>query len=134
LHISHHTKIVQQKREKEKKIEHGINLHCFKALSFLTHLSTSLFALAMESISPSKYAIIRWFKLDQFEPERAVTSHWVSSTTFLLIRTLPTLYAIIVMFADIGTTAQAGTFKYFFAYFTNLTYVGLFSYLVVTYS
>ncbi|KAG2173289.1 hypothetical protein INT43_004663 [Umbelopsis isabellina] len=88
----------------------------------------------MESIPASSNAIVRWFKLDQFEPERAVTSHWVSSKTFLLIRTLPTLYAIIIMFADIGTTAQSGTFNFFFAYFTNLTYIGLFSYLVCVYT
>ncbi|GAB5588227.1 hypothetical protein Unana1_03127 [Umbelopsis nana] len=88
----------------------------------------------METISPSNYALIRWFRLDQFEPERAVTSHWVSSSTFLAIRTLPTLYAIIVMFANIGITAQSGQFKYFFCFFTNLTYIGLFSYLVCVYS
>lgn len=85
----------------------------------------------MESIPTSSNSVVRWFKLDQFEPERAVTSHWVSSKTFLLIRTLPTLYSVIIMFADIGTTAQSGSFNFFFAYFTNLTYVGLFSYLVV---
>lgn len=84
-----------------------------------------------ERLQSSRYSVIRWFGFDQFEPERAVTSYWVSSRVFLCIRIPLVLYSTVVMWADIGTTAQEGTFYKFFTYFTNLTFIGLHAYLVV---
>ncbi|KAL1933796.1 hypothetical protein VTP01DRAFT_7886 [Rhizomucor pusillus] len=83
-----------------------------------------------ERLQSSRYSVIRWFGFDQFEPERAVTSYWVSSRVFLCIRIPLVLYSTVVMWADIGTTAQEGTFYKFFTYFTNLTFIGLHAYLV----
>ncbi|KAI8577124.1 hypothetical protein K450DRAFT_253761 [Umbelopsis ramanniana AG] len=87
----------------------------------------------MQSIPKSSNAVIRWFKLDQFEPERAVTSNWVSSRTLLMIRTLPVLYGLIVLFGNMGTMARDGLFQYFFCFFTDMTYIGLCSYLLCVY-
>lgn len=84
-----------------------------------------------ERLQPSRFGIIRWFGFDQFEPERAVTSYWVSSRVFLCIRIPFVLYSTIIIWGDIGTTAQEGTFYKFFTYFTNLTFIGLHAYLVV---
>ncbi|KAG2222190.1 hypothetical protein INT45_014087 [Circinella minor] len=83
-----------------------------------------------EPLKPSRYAVIRWFNFDKFIPEAAVTSHWVSSEVFLGIRTIITLYSTIVLWANIGANAQYGEFKRFFAFFTNLTFIGLHAYLV----
>ncbi|KAI8390853.1 uncharacterized protein BYT42DRAFT_641428 [Radiomyces spectabilis] len=84
-----------------------------------------------ERLEPSRYRVIRWFGFDRFKPEKAVTSYWVSSKTFLAIRLVVTLYSTIVIWADIATTAMGeGGFSHFFAFFTNLTYVGLHAYLV----
>ena len=85
-----------------------------------------------EPLKPSRYAVIRWFGFDKFIPEAAVTSHWVSSEVFLGIRTTITLYSTIVLWANIGTNAQYGEFNHFFAFFTNLTFIGLHAYLVVS--
>ncbi|KAI7857297.1 hypothetical protein BDC45DRAFT_500870 [Circinella umbellata] len=83
-----------------------------------------------EPLKPSRYAVIRWFNFDKFIPEAAVTSHWVSSEVFLGIRTIITLYSTIVLWANIGANAQYGEFERFFAFFTNLTFIGLHAYLV----
>lgn len=84
-----------------------------------------------ERLSPSRFAIIRWFGFDQFEPERAVTSYWVSPFMLCLIRIPITLYSTIVIWTNIGYTTTQGGMKDFFGYFTNLTYIGLHAYLVV---
>lgn len=84
-----------------------------------------------ETIENSSLKIVRWFGLDQFEPERAVTSHFVSSKTLFLIRLPLSLYSLIVMWVDIIWTIKSGEFRHFFAYFTDLTFVGLHAYLIV---
>ncbi|KAI7905437.1 uncharacterized protein BX663DRAFT_282223 [Cokeromyces recurvatus] len=82
-----------------------------------------------KNIKPSsKYAIIRWFGLDRFDPELAVTSFWVSSKLFFFIRLILAFYAAIVLWTDIGITHKGS----FFAYFTSLTFIGLHAYQVTT--
>ncbi|KAF1806383.1 hypothetical protein V8B55DRAFT_1456379 [Mucor lusitanicus] len=83
-----------------------------------------------QQVKPSRYAIIRWFGFDQFEPERAFTSYWVSSKTFFIIRFIIALYSTIVFWAHFGIAASASAANIFFSYFTTLTFVGLHSYLV----
>lgn len=87
-----------------------------------------------QQVKPSRYAIIRWFGFDQFEPERAFTSYWVSSKTFFIIRFIIALYSTIVFWAHFGIAASASAANIFFSYFTTLTFVGLHSYLVVSLS
>jgi hypothetical protein len=86
-----------------------------------------------EPLQPSRYAIFRWFGFDQFVPEGAVTSWWFSPKTHFIIRFILALYSTIVIWADIGFTASHGNFKEFFAFFTNLTFVGLHAYLIVSF-
>lgn len=84
-----------------------------------------------ESLEPSSSKLIQWFKMDQFEPERAVTSHFVKSKTLFYIRLPLALYSVIVMWVDVIYTANTGGFRHFFAYFTDLTFIGLHAYLLV---
>lgn len=84
-----------------------------------------------EPIPSSSNKVIRWLGLDNLEPEKAVTSHFVSSKVLFFIRLPITIYCFIVMCADIIYTAKSGEFKHFFAYFTDLTFVGLLAYLLV---
>ncbi|KAI8144036.1 hypothetical protein BJV82DRAFT_667875 [Fennellomyces sp. T-0311] len=86
-----------------------------------------------ERIDSSNSKIIQWFKMDQFEPERAVTSYFVSPKTLLMIRIPLVLYSVIVMWADIGTAIADNEFKHYFAYFTRFTFVGLHAYLVTSF-
>lgn len=81
-----------------------------------------------EKLTGSNYAFIRWFGFDQFIPETAVTSHWVSSKVFFIIRFILTLYTTITLWVDIGVTASGRLF----AFFTTLTFIGLHAYLVVS--
>lgn len=85
-----------------------------------------------EQLEKSNYTLISWFGFDQFVPERAVTSYWVSSKTFFIIRFVLALYSFIVIWVNIGFTAYDGNFDSFFAFFTNLTFVGLHAYLIVS--
>ncbi|KAI8991771.1 hypothetical protein BDF20DRAFT_997573 [Mycotypha africana] len=85
-----------------------------------------------EPIPASSVKLIQWFGLDNFEPERAVTSHFISSRTLFYIRLPLTLYTLIVMWADIVYTAQTGGIRHFLAYFTDLTFIGLHSYQMAT--
>ncbi|KAG2194031.1 hypothetical protein INT47_009922 [Mucor saturninus] len=85
-----------------------------------------------EKLPPSNYAVLRWFGFDQFVPETAVTSHWVSPKVFLAIRSLLALYSTIVIWTDIGFDAYHGKFTGFFAFFTNLTFIGLHAYLITS--
>lgn len=80
-----------------------------------------------QGLTPSKYAIFRWFGFDQFVPEHAVTSHWISSKMFLVIRSILTLYSTVVLWTDIGTSGGM-----FFQYFTSMTFIGLHAYQVVS--
>ncbi|KAK4520717.1 uncharacterized protein ATC70_006596 [Mucor velutinosus] len=83
-----------------------------------------------QQVKPSKYAIIRWFGFDQFVPERAVTSYWVSSKTFFIIRFIVTLYSTVVFWTYLGLLASFADVKGFFSAFTTLTFIGLHAYLV----
>ncbi|KAG2212183.1 hypothetical protein INT46_006018 [Mucor plumbeus] len=76
--------------------------------------------------------MIQWFGLDHFEPERAITSHFVSSKTLFFIRLPLVLYSFIIMWVDIIYTAKTGGFRHFFAYFTDLTFIGMHAYLITT--
>ena len=86
-----------------------------------------------ERLRRSKWAVIRWFRLDRLQPERAVTSYWVSSKALLFIRIPLALYSTVVMWASIGTSAQEGDFQRYFTHFTQMTYIGLHAYFIVTY-
>jgi len=85
-----------------------------------------------EPIHQSSSKIIQWLGLDQLEPERALTSHFVSSKTLFFIRLPLVLYSFIVMWVDIIYTAKTGGFRQFFAYFTDLTFIGMHAYLMVS--
>ncbi|KAI8889416.1 hypothetical protein K501DRAFT_329206 [Backusella circina FSU 941] len=85
---------------------------------------------ADEPIPRSSSSFIRWFGIDDFIPEKATTSYWMSTKAFFAIRLIVTLYSTIIMWTDIGTSAKAGTFSGFFAFFTNMTFIGLHAYLV----
>lgn len=77
-----------------------------------------------EKVKPSKSAIIRWFRLDQFAPETAVTSHWVSPKAFFAIRLILALYSTITWWVYIGNTRSGKIF----AFFTTLTFIGIHAY------
>ncbi|KAI8139187.1 hypothetical protein BJV82DRAFT_627509 [Fennellomyces sp. T-0311] len=83
-----------------------------------------------EPLPRSRWAVIRWFRLDRFRPERAVTSYWMSSKALLFIRIPTTLYSTVVMWGSIGNSARLGQFNRYFAHFTQLTFIGLHAYLV----
>lgn len=86
----------------------------------------------MESLQPSKYSIIRWFGFDQFIPEQAFNSHWMSSKNFFILRMILTLYSTITFWAYLVVMIDLGRFSGFFAAFTTLTFIGLHAYLVVS--
>lgn len=81
-----------------------------------------------EKVKPSKSAIIRWFRLDQFAPETAVTSHWVSPKAFFAIRLILALYSTITWWVYIGNTRSGKIF----AFFTTLTFIGIHAYNIVS--
>lgn len=83
-----------------------------------------------KKVPPSNYAIIRWFGFDQLAPEEVVTSYWMSSKTFFVIRFTLALYSTVVIWTDIGL--QAHHLNRFFDMFTTLTFVGLHAYLIVS--
>ncbi|KAI8375620.1 hypothetical protein EDC96DRAFT_571717 [Choanephora cucurbitarum] len=85
-----------------------------------------------ERIPHASNKIIQWFKLDEFQPERAMTSHFISSKTLFLIRLVFALYSLVVLWVDIIYTAQKNEIKHFFVYFTDLTFIGLHAYLITT--
>ncbi|CEG69331.1 hypothetical protein RMATCC62417_05423 [Rhizopus microsporus] len=85
-----------------------------------------------EPIKRSNNTIIQWFGLDQFEPERAVSSNFVSSKTLFIIRLPLVLYSFVVLWIDIIWSIKTDQFRHFFAYFTDLTFIGLNAYLVTT--
>ncbi|KAI8339968.1 hypothetical protein BC941DRAFT_237726 [Chlamydoabsidia padenii] len=85
-----------------------------------------------QRLERSNWAIIRWFGFDQFEPERAVTSYWISSKVFLGIRLLTALYSTIVMWSSLGQSAAYHQMRTYFGYFTTLTFIGLHAYLITS--
>ncbi|KAI9310863.1 hypothetical protein BX666DRAFT_2032575 [Dichotomocladium elegans] len=85
-----------------------------------------------ECIPASNIRLIQWFKLDEFQPERAVTSSFVSTRTLLLLRIPLVMYTAIVFWFDFGNSIATGEFHHFFAYFTRFTFVGLHAYMITT--
>ncbi|KAI9265940.1 hypothetical protein BY458DRAFT_556596 [Sporodiniella umbellata] len=83
-----------------------------------------------QKLPPSDYAIIRWFRVDQFAPEEAVTSYWVSSKAFFFVRFTLALYSTVVLWTDIGLEAHA--LNHFFDKFTTMTFIGLHAYLITS--
>lgn len=86
-----------------------------------------------ERVPSSNYAVIRWFGFDQFVPERAVTSYWITSKLLLTIRFILAFYSAIVFWTYLGLVAvYAPRFDKFFSMFTTFTFIGLHAYLVVS--
>ncbi|KAI9478104.1 MAG: hypothetical protein EXX96DRAFT_569597 [Benjaminiella poitrasii] len=85
-----------------------------------------------EPIPNSSSKLVKWFGLDDFEPERAVTSHFVSSKTLFLIRLPLVIYSLVVMWANVIYSGLTGELKHFFVYFTEFTFIGLHAYLITT--
>ncbi|GJJ75550.1 hypothetical protein EMPS_07908 [Entomortierella parvispora] len=74
-------------------------------------------------------SIVRFMKLDRFEPNRIVTSNLVSPKVLAAVRFVELLYVSAAMISVWATASSAGEY---FRYFTNLTYFGLFSYLLAS--
>lgn len=85
-----------------------------------------------DRLPTSNSTLVQWFKLDQFVPERAVTSHFISSKALLCLRIPLVLYSTIALWADIGISLATNEFHHYFAYFTRFTFVGLNAYLIVS--
>lgn len=85
-------------------------------------------------VPDSKHKSIRWFELDQFEPERAFTSHWISTNVFFIIRFVLTLYSTITFWTFLAVSITYSSFVEFFSVFTTLTFIGLYAYQVVSFS
>ncbi|KAI8382318.1 hypothetical protein BD560DRAFT_477244 [Blakeslea trispora] len=94
---------------------------------------TSRKAYKDEMIPSSSNKLAQWLKLNEFQPERAMTSHFVSTKTLFLIRVIFAVYSLIVLWVDIIYTAQFGEIRHFFVYFTDMTFIGLHAYLIVEY-
>ncbi|KAG0222747.1 hypothetical protein B0O80DRAFT_46439 [Mortierella sp. GBAus27b] len=71
--------------------------------------------------------IARLLRLDNFEPDRIVTSNIVRPRTLAILRGILCLYNLIVAISLWATTKSASGYLMFF---TNLTYLGLTFYLV----
>jgi len=69
-------------------------------------------------------------KLDRFEPNRIVTSNLVSPKVLAAVRFVELLYVTAAIISVWATAPSAGEY---FRYFTNLSYFGLFSYLLVSF-
>lgn len=102
---------------------------------YFTAMPWSLFFLplfpSMNNDDSQPSAIIRWLRLDQYEAEKSVTSHFVSSKALFLIRVPLALYSTVVLWVDIGWSIATNEFRHFFAYFTHFTFIGLHAYLLV---
>ncbi|KAI8344406.1 hypothetical protein BC941DRAFT_464632 [Chlamydoabsidia padenii] len=83
--------------------------------------------------SPSASRLTQWFGFDQFQPERAVTSHLISSKTFLYIRAVQVLYSGAVQWASICWMAIHYSIGHYFAYFTYYTFIGLHFYFLTSF-
>ncbi|KAI8365710.1 hypothetical protein BD560DRAFT_436311 [Blakeslea trispora] len=83
-----------------------------------------------QKIDPSHYVVIRWLGLDQLAPEQMVTSHWVSTRVFFVIRLLNAIYSTIVFWIYFAIMAKTGQLNTIFAAFTTLNFIGLHAYLV----
>ncbi|KAI8060300.1 hypothetical protein BC940DRAFT_350671 [Gongronella butleri] len=85
-----------------------------------------------EVIPSSKGRLVQWFGFDQFQPERAMTSHFISVNALLAVRVVLVLYSGAVQWASIYWMATHFQFERYFAYFTYLTFIGLHAYFVTT--
>ncbi|KAI9305935.1 hypothetical protein BJ944DRAFT_264360 [Cunninghamella echinulata] len=87
-----------------------------------------------DRLNRSNYSFFRWFGFDLFEPERAVTSYWIPSKVFLIIRLIICVYSTIIIWGNLANSAisykKENTPFIFFGYFTNLTFIGLHAYYV----
>lgn len=71
--------------------------------------------------------IARALKLDRFEPNRIVTSNLVRPLTLAILRGVDRLYTLAVVLSKWITTDASQL-----EFFTNLSYIGLVIYLVVS--
>ncbi|KAF9976920.1 hypothetical protein BGZ73_007537 [Actinomortierella ambigua] len=74
-------------------------------------------------------AVVRICKLDGVEPERFVTSNIVRPRTLLIIRGVETLYLCSALLSTWITSRGPG---WYLRYFTNLTFIGLNTYMICT--
>lgn len=74
-------------------------------------------------------AVIKFLKLDRFEPNRIVTSNVVGPKVLCFIRAIELLYVSIAL---VIVWCNSKSFTSYAKYFTNLTYFGIFSYLLVS--
>ncbi|KAF9939379.1 hypothetical protein BGZ67_009604 [Mortierella alpina] len=70
--------------------------------------------------------IVRFLKLDRFEPNRIVTSNIVSVKTLTIIRAVELLYVVIALISSWTTAESVASYLKFF---TNNCYLGLTGYL-----
>ncbi|KAG0051470.1 hypothetical protein BGZ83_003755 [Gryganskiella cystojenkinii] len=81
----------------------------------------------MTSNDSNSNFFVRHFKLDKFEPNRIVTSNLVSPKALFIVRLIELLYVTAAIISVWATASSAGEY---FRYFTNLTYFGIFAYLL----
>lgn len=84
-----------------------------------------------EVVASSSSSIVQWFGFDQFQPERAVTSNFISCRTFLYIRAVLVLYSGAVQWASLWWMASHDGLAHYFAFFTYYTFIGLHFYFLV---
>ncbi|KAI8870366.1 hypothetical protein GQ42DRAFT_107416, partial [Ramicandelaber brevisporus] len=70
------------------------------------------------------------FHRDEFDRERVVSSPFVSTRTLFFVRFILTLYMLIVNLQLLIYQASRGNARFLYAFFTNLSYIGLTSYMV----
>ncbi|RUS24902.1 hypothetical protein BC938DRAFT_472922 [Jimgerdemannia flammicorona] len=82
----------------------------------------------------SSGSLARWFKFDQFEPESAVTSNFVSPLVLAVIRGIIFIYSFVALWIDVANAIINNQMSTYFCFFTHLTFIGLISYQAVGYS
>jgi hypothetical protein len=73
--------------------------------------------------------VIKFLKLDRFEPNRIVTSNIVSPKVLCAIRAIELLYVTIAL---VVVWCNAASLSAYLKYFTNLSFFGRFAYLLVS--
>jgi hypothetical protein len=73
--------------------------------------------------------VIKFLKLDRFEPNRIVTSNVVSPKVLCAIRAIELLYVTIAL---VIVWCNSTSFTNYAKFFTNLTFFGIFAYLLVS--
>jgi len=85
----------------------------------------------MEFSNPGyKSAVARWFHLDTLDPERFVTSYFVSPFVLRTLRTFIAVYVTATLIYSIVYNDIVGELSTFLDYFTYLTYIGLWGYFM----